>query len=117
MRKLRRGTRPCHYEWVKALRDECVAYDVTFVFCGTGRRFVKDGKQYRIEGNGIQSEQAYRSGLSYQGKPIDFRGYRDKSTSPKILGLATTKNVIYGLSSCFSFMVISYISGCGDLTR
>ena len=26
------GTRPCHYEWVKALCDERVAYDVTFVF-------------------------------------------------------------------------------------
>lgn len=24
------GARPCHYEWVKSLRDECVAYDVTF---------------------------------------------------------------------------------------
>ena len=67
------GARPCHYEWVKALRDECVARDVTFVFCGTGRRFVKDGKLYHIEGNGIQSEQAYRSGLNYRGKPMEFR--------------------------------------------
>ena len=38
------GARPCHYEWVKALRDECLEYNVTFVFCGTGRRFVKDGR-------------------------------------------------------------------------
>ena len=69
------GARPCHYEWVKALRDECVRYDVTFVFCGTGRRFVKDGKLYRIEGNGRQSGQASRSGLSYQGKPMVFDLY------------------------------------------
>ena len=67
------GSRPCHYEWVKSLRDECVKYDVTFTFCGTGRRFVKDGKMYRIEGNGLQSEQAYRSGLNYEGKPMVFR--------------------------------------------
>lgn len=66
------GARPCHYEWVKSLYDECVEYDVTFVFCGTGRRFVKDGKTYRLEGS-IQSEQAYKSGLSHQGKPIDFK--------------------------------------------
>lgn len=66
------GTRPCHYEWVKHLREECVRHDVTFVFCGTGRRFVKDGKTYVIEGNGLQSQQAYRSGLSYQGKPMEF---------------------------------------------
>ena len=43
------GARPCHYEWVKLLRDECEAYNVTFVFCGTGRRFVKDGKLYKLE--------------------------------------------------------------------
>ena len=64
------GARPCHYEWVKALSDECRAFDVTFTFCGTGRCFVKDGRTYHIEGNGIQSRQAYKSGLSYQGKPI-----------------------------------------------
>lgn len=67
------GARPCHYEWVRALRDECEACNVTFVFCGTGRRFVKDGKLYRIEGNGMQSRQAYRSGLSFTGKPIHFQ--------------------------------------------
>lgn len=66
------GARPCYYEWVKSLRDECVEYNVTFVFCGTGRRFVKDGKLYKLEG-GVQTEQAYKSGLSYQGKSIDFK--------------------------------------------
>jgi len=24
------GARPCHYEWVKSLRQECVDFDVTF---------------------------------------------------------------------------------------
>lgn len=67
------GARPCHYEWVKRLRDECEKFNVTFVFCGTGRRFVKDGRMYSIEGNSLQSQQAYKSGLSYQGKPIDFK--------------------------------------------
>ena len=61
------GSRPCHYEWVKSLRDECAEYNVTFVFCGTGRRFVKDGKTYKLEGS-IQSEQAAKSGLSFIGK-------------------------------------------------
>lgn len=67
------GARPCHYEWVKNLRDECQSADVTFVFCGTGRRFVKDGRIYKIEDTSIQSEQALRSGLSYQGKSIAFK--------------------------------------------
>lgn len=67
------GARPCHYEWVKTLSDECREYDVTFAFVGTGRRFVKDGRMYRIESSELQASQAYKSGLSYQGKPIDFK--------------------------------------------
>ena len=66
------GARPCHYEWVKSLRDECFAYNVTFVFCGTGRRFVKDGKTYKLEGS-VQSEQAFKSGLSFRGKPMEWK--------------------------------------------
>ncbi len=67
------GARPCHYEWVKTLSDECREYDVTFAFVGTGRRFVKDGRMYRIESSELQASQAHKSGLSYQGKPIDFK--------------------------------------------
>ena len=66
------GARPCHYEWVKALHDECVSYNVTFVFCGTGRCFVKNGRAYKLEGS-IQTKQALKSGLSFQGKTIDFK--------------------------------------------
>ena len=42
------GARPCHYEWVKKLSDQCRKYDVTFDFIETGTVFVKDGKTYRI---------------------------------------------------------------------
>ena len=69
------GARPCNFDWVKSLRAECVRHDVTFVFCGTGRRFIKDGKLYKIEGNRLQSQQAYLSGMSYQGRPIHFDLY------------------------------------------
>lgn len=37
-----------------------------------GRRFVKDGITYKLEGS-IQSEQAYKSGLSFQRKPIEWK--------------------------------------------
>ena len=59
---------------VKLLRQECVDNNVTFVFCGTGRRFVKDGRLYKLEGN-IQSQQARKSGMSFRGKPIHFDLY------------------------------------------
>ena len=67
------GTRPCHYEWVKCLHDACREFNITFVFCSTGRRFVKDGRLYQIDDGKIQTEQAYRSNLSFKGKPMEFR--------------------------------------------
>ena len=75
------GARLCRYEWVKDLHDECVEHNVTFVFCGTGRRFEKNGKIYKIEGNALQSQQAYKSGLSFQGKPIKFKLF-DRNGKP-----------------------------------
>lgn len=67
------GARPCHYEWVKNLYDECRQADVTFCFIETGTVFVKDGKTYRIPDKVRQSEQAYRSGLQYYGRKADFK--------------------------------------------
>jgi len=72
------GARPCHYEWVKSLHDECVKHDVTFVFFSTGRVFVKDGRTYHIEGD-LRTEQAYKSGLNYSGKPVVFKLTDDSS--------------------------------------
>lgn len=65
------GSRPCHYEWVELLSRQCRNANVSFVFCGTGSRFVKDGKTYNIP-RGRRSEQAFRSGLSFEGKPLRF---------------------------------------------
>ena len=67
------GARECRYEWVKKLHDECLKHYVTFTFCGTGRRFIKDGKLYKIEEPGKQSEQARKSELSFKGRPIVFK--------------------------------------------
>ncbi len=67
------GSRPCRYEWVKNLYDECKAADVTFCFIETGSYFIKDGKTYHIADKERQSYQAYRSGLQYAGRKIDFK--------------------------------------------
>jgi len=58
------GRRPCRYEWIKSLHDQCESADVSFEFCGTGNIFIKDGKVYKIP-NAYQHVQAVRSGLSY----------------------------------------------------
>ena len=67
------GSRPLDYAWVKNLYQECVAAGVTFCFIETGTDFVKDGKTYHMPDKRLQSEMAYKSGLQYQGKRIDFK--------------------------------------------
>lgn len=67
------GSRPLEYAWVKNLYQECVAADVTFCFIETGTNFIKDGKTYHMPDKRLQSEMAYKSGLQYQGKKIDFK--------------------------------------------
>ena len=66
------GTRPCDFDWVKALREECVSRDITFCFMETGTVFIKDGTKYSIRSKQLQNSQAARSGMTYQGKPIHF---------------------------------------------
>lgn len=66
------GRRPCNYEWVKALREECVSRDITFCFVETGTVFIKDGKTYELKGKRLQTVQAFRSGMNYEGRPMHF---------------------------------------------
>ena len=66
------GSRICRYEWVRKLSEQCRKYDVTFNFIETGSVFEKDGRVYNIPDKKVQSQQAYRSGLNYKGKEIEF---------------------------------------------
>lgn len=66
------GARPCRYEWVKSLYDQCVKYRVQFRFDETGAKFIKNGKLYNVP-RLLQREQALKSGLNYppiQGKVV-----------------------------------------------
>lgn len=67
------GARVCNYDWVKKLYDECVGENIRFCFMETGNVFLKDGKRYHLKNKRIQSVMAYRSGLQFEGKDIDFK--------------------------------------------
>ena len=54
--------RPCRYEWILQLREQCVAAGVSFRFKQTGARFIKDGRLYRIPRH-HQHTQARKAGL------------------------------------------------------
>ncbi|MBO7730465.1 MAG: DUF5131 family protein, partial [Lachnospiraceae bacterium] len=75
------GTRPCDFDWVKELRGECVSRDITFCFMETGTVFIKDGETYRIKSKQMQNTQAFKSGMTYQGKAIHFE-LKDRFGNP-----------------------------------
>lgn len=67
------GARPCHFDWVRQLRAECVRHNITFCFIETGTVFVKDGKRYTLPKKAVQSEMAWKSGMNFAGKPIEWK--------------------------------------------
>jgi len=69
------GARPCHFEWVKHLHEECVKANVKFCFIETGTYFVKDGKTYCLKSKELQSQMAFKSGMNFEGKKIFFQLY------------------------------------------
>lgn len=67
------GLRPCDFDWVKSLQQECVEHNVKFCFIETGTHFIKDGKHYLIKTKARQIELAYMSKMNFEGKPIEFK--------------------------------------------
>ena len=57
--------RPCNYDWILALREQCVARDITFRFHQTGARFIKDGKMYYVK-RCYQLSQAHKANIDYR---------------------------------------------------
>jgi len=66
------GARPCNFNWIKNLRQECVMTDTTFCFIETGTTFIKDGKTYHLREKSLQSAMALKSQMNFAGKPISF---------------------------------------------
>lgn len=62
------GARPCHFDWVLSLREQCLRCDVTFAFIETGTCFIKDSKRYTIPDKAVQAQMAYRAGVNHQGR-------------------------------------------------
>lgn len=41
--------RPCNYDWVLDIREQCITAGVSFRFHQTGANFIKDGRTYHID--------------------------------------------------------------------
>ncbi len=110
------GSRPCHYEWVKLLSEQCREYDVTFNFIETGTYFVKNEKVYHIPGKKVQSQQAFRSGLSCQGRKIRFHLTDEWGYEIPEEALYTPHYHPVTCRECASRMTCNGCSDCGKCT-
>lgn len=106
------GARPCNFDWVKSLRLECVSHNITFCFIETGSVFIKDGRRYHMPRKQVQSEMAYKSGMNYRGKPIEWK-LTDR------FGMDIPKETMYvphygrNCEHCGSRLICNGCSDCG----
>ena len=106
------GARPCDFDWVKALREECVQTNTRFCFIETGTVFIKDGKRYHLASKQLQSEQAFKSGMNYEGHPIHF-ALKD------VLGFPIPDSSLYKrqfrdrCKNCASQLICNGCANCG----
>lgn len=108
------GARPCRYEWVKSLSEQCARHDVTFNFIETGALFVKDNRIYRIPSKRVQSLQAFKSGLShFNAKPVF-----ELTPPPNNLFETETYTPFFRnhCQTCGSRMTCGGCSNCGSCT-
>lgn len=59
--------RALDYDWVLDIRNQCIKANVNFGFHQTGARFIKDGKEYRIERK-YQISQAKKANIDFTCK-------------------------------------------------
>lgn len=62
-----RNARPLDYNWVLAIREQCIRKNVSFEFRQCGTHFVKDGKEYNLQVKDLCS-QARLAGINYKRK-------------------------------------------------
>ena len=62
-----RQVRALNYDWVLDIRNQCIKANVNFGFHQTGARFIKDGKEYRIERK-YQISQAKKANIDFTCK-------------------------------------------------
>jgi len=64
------GRRPCRYEWIERIGNDCEEYKVNFTVNLVSAVFIKDGIEHEIRSNSERAAWANRLGLSrYFGKP------------------------------------------------
>lgn len=104
------GRRPCHYEWVRQISQDCMHYRVNFTFNATGAVFVKDGKRYLIDGQVLQAKQAYFSGLSCFFSSPTYKLYHP--VDGHLLSEDELMHPVYNAERCITCSSLETCIGC-----
>jgi protein gp37 len=107
------GSRPLDYAWVKNLYDECVGAGVRFCFIETGSLFIKDGKTYHVGDKVRQSFEAWRSGLQFAGREIDFKLRPSEQNNLFGEEIRYEKKFRARCAQCGSRLICNGCSNCG----
>ena len=92
--------------------DDCRKYRVNLSFNATGTVFIMNGKSYHLDGQLLQSQQAYKSGLScFFGKP-EYK-YYDSHDGHRLSENELMKNV-YNADRCVTCSNLETCIGCVD---
>lgn len=111
------GSRPLNYEWVKFLYEECVDTNIRFCFIETGTYFIKDGKTYHLPDKRLQSEMAWKSGLQFAGKALEF----NLAQPPRddLFGNSVSYQKVWRkqCNTCGSRLICNGCSQCGNCEK
>lgn len=106
--------RNCDFEWIKELSRECRSTNTTFCLIETGTNFVKNGRLYNMPSKELQSKMAFKSGVNFKGKEINF-----KLTDP--LGIPLQPQDLYvrkfpkaRCNECGARLICNGCSECGS---
>lgn len=106
------GRRPCHYDWVKQISDDCRKFRVNFTFNSTGAVFVKNGRTFHLELAQVQAKQAYRSGLSHFFNRIEYKLYSPYDGHR--LSAEELLKPVYNVHRCTECTSLETCIGCVD---
>ena len=89
---------------------------MTFCFIETGTNFIKDGRLYRLPDKRVQSEMAYKSGVSFSGKPVHF-DLRDAWGQPIPEEVRYVPHFRERCQTCGSQIICNGCSDCGKCEK
>ena len=106
------GRRPCCYEWIKKISEDCEKYRVNFTVNSIGAVFIKDGKRYFMDRQDVQGRQAFLSGLSrfYGNAPFKLYDPYDGH----LLAEDELMKPVYNSEKCYACTSLPTCIGCVD---